>query len=85
MSAVRLRPAGEHALVVELEPGPEVHALAAAVRERWGLAVEEVVPGERSLLVSWRAGSRPLDEMIDGLAALVKSVAQAERLVQAPL
>jgi len=77
MSGVRIMPAGERAVVVELEPGAEVHALAAAVRERWGPAAEEVVPGERSLLVCWSAGGGERRELATALSALAEQVAGA--------
>jgi len=47
---MRLLPSGERALLVELSDLDEVLALAEAVR---GLAgIEDVVPGERTLLVT---------------------------------
>lgn len=59
---MRIRAQGESGIVVELGEAIDdavnarVHALARAVRERLGAAVEEVVPSYRSLLVIHEIG-----------------------------
>lgn len=65
-----VRQAGDLGLLVELGDNAEVHALAAAVRRRWGDALEDVVPGHATLLVTWRPGR----------AALADDAAQLETL-----
>ncbi len=49
---------GDRGYLVELAGNHAVHVLAAAVRDRFGDQVEDVVPGEETLLLRW-AGERP--------------------------
>jgi KipI family sensor histidine kinase inhibitor len=68
---VRLRPAGERGLLVEVEDLETVHRLHAALRELEPPGVVELVPGYRTLLVvaePERAGV--LDELAAGLPEL---------------
>lgn len=51
--APRIRPAGDRAILVELAGNAAVHAAAAMVRERFGGAVQDVVAGHTTLLVTW--------------------------------
>ena len=51
-------PCGDRGYLVELAGNAEVHVLAAAVRDRFGDRVDDVVPGEETLLLRW-AGDRP--------------------------
>jgi KipI family sensor histidine kinase inhibitor len=75
---VRLRPAGERALLVELEDLEAVHRLHAALRRRDPPGVVELVPGYRTLLVvadPARAGA--LDELAAALPGLELPPAEA--------
>jgi KipI family sensor histidine kinase inhibitor len=68
---VRLRPAGERGLLVEVESLELVHRLHAALRELGQPGVAELVPGYRTLLVvadPERAGT--LDELAARLPGL---------------
>ena len=64
-------PCGDRGYLVELAGNQEVHVLAAAVRDRFADQVEDVVPGEETLLLRW-AGDRPpvVAELRAQLAAL---------------
>jgi KipI family sensor histidine kinase inhibitor len=68
---VNLRPAGERALLVEVEELETVHRLHAALRELDPPGVVELVPGYRTLLVV-ADPERPevLDELAGGLPEL---------------
>ena len=70
----RLRAAGDQAVLIEVGDNREALDLAAAVRSQLGAAVEDVVPGHRTLLVTWPAGGgdpstellRLLESPVDG-------------------
>jgi len=66
-----LRRAGDRAFLIGLTENREVHRLAAAVRAHFGAAVEDVVPGEETLLISWRDRPPTRPELAAVLAALV--------------
>lgn len=68
-----LRPVGDHAVLLELADNDAVQSLAAGARSRWGADLAEVVPGERTLLLSWR-GSRP---GLTGIQAELSQLADA--------
>jgi KipI family sensor histidine kinase inhibitor len=75
---VRLRPAGERGLLVEVEELETVHRLHAALRELDPPGVVELVPGYRTLLVlaePERAGL--LDELASRLPSLELPPAEA--------
>lgn len=80
---MRIRAQGEGGIVVELGEAIDdavnarVHALARAVRERLGAAVEEVVPSYRSLLVVH-------DPLRSPRAALVRRLRALAARVEAP-
>ncbi len=57
---MRLRPAGDRAALIELEDNAAAVRLAHALRERDELV--DVVPGHRTVLVTW-AGERPRLEL----------------------
>ena len=59
MSAVEVRPAGERGALVELGDNAAVHALAAALEPLRGSTLEEIVPGDRTLLLVWRDEAPP--------------------------
>jgi KipI family sensor histidine kinase inhibitor len=75
---VNLRPAGERALLVEVEELETVHRLHAALRELDPPGVVELVPGYRTLLVV-ADPERPgvLDELAAGLPELELPPAEA--------
>ena len=75
---MRVRPAGERGLLVEVEDLETVHRLHAALRELDPPGVVELVPGYRTLLVvaePERAGV--LDELAAGLPELELPPAEA--------
>ena len=59
MSGATVRPAGERGALVELADNAAVHALAAALEPRRGDELEEIVPGDRTLLLVWREQAPP--------------------------
>ena len=68
---MRLRPAGERGLLVEVEELETVHRLHAALRDLDPPGVVELVPGYRTLLVVAGPGSAgALDELAAGLPGL---------------
>ena len=82
---MRLLPSGERAVVVELANLDEVLALAEAVREMTG--VEDVVPGERTLLVTV-AVPRDLEAVRRALPAVAggwASIVAVARTVEIPV
>jgi allophanate hydrolase subunit 1 len=56
---VRLQPYGEAALLVDLDPDDPSPAAAAAAARAALPAAQDVVPGDRTLLVTWPAGAPP--------------------------
>ena len=54
-----IRPAGERGALVELEDNAAVHALAAALEPMRGPTLEEIVPGDRTLLLVWTDEAPP--------------------------
>jgi len=56
---VRLLPAGDHAALVEVDDNAAALRLAASLRERGGFV--DVVPGHRTVLVTWDAERPQLD------------------------
>ena len=72
MSAIAVRPAGERGALVELPDNAAVHELAAALEPLRVSALEEIVPGDRSLLLVWRDEAPPA-------AAVERLVAEAGR------
>jgi KipI family sensor histidine kinase inhibitor len=48
-----MRPVGDHAVLLELEDNAAVHVCARLARERYGDQLVEVVPGHRTLLLTW--------------------------------
>ena len=68
---MKLRPAGERGLLVELDDLETVHRLHAALRDLDPPGVVELVPGYRTLLVVAGPGSAgALDELAAGLPEL---------------
>jgi KipI family sensor histidine kinase inhibitor len=65
-----VRPVGDHAFLVEVAENRTVHLLAAAARDRYGDEVEEVVPGEETLLLCWRGRPPALADLADALCQL---------------
>lgn len=61
MSGRTVRRAGDLGLLAELDVNADVHRLAAGARERWGSALEELVPGHTTLLLIWRADGIDID------------------------
>jgi KipI family sensor histidine kinase inhibitor len=49
-----VRPAGDRGFLVEIADNARVHRLAAAARQTFGDGLEDVVPGEVTLLLTWR-------------------------------
>ena len=56
MDAPRVLPAGDRAVLVEVGDTHQALAVAAAIRGRDG--IEDVVPGHRTVLVTWEPGRR---------------------------
>ena len=77
MSAAQVRPAGERGALVELEDNAAVHALAATLEPLRGSELEEIVPGDRTLLLVWRHEAPPA-------AAVERLVADSEQGGPAP-
>ncbi len=69
-SELAVRPVGDHAFLVEVGENRTVHLLAAAARDRYGDEVEEVVPGEETLLLCWRDRPPALADLADALRRL---------------
>ena len=59
MSAPEIRPAGERGALVELADNAAVHALAATLEPLRGSGLEEIVPGDRTLLLVWEEEAPP--------------------------
>jgi KipI family sensor histidine kinase inhibitor len=75
---VRLRPAGERGLLVEVDELETVHRLHAALRDLDPPGVVELVPGYRTLLVvAEPARAGVLDELAAGLPELELPPAEA--------
>jgi KipI family sensor histidine kinase inhibitor len=75
---VRLRPAGERGLLVEVEDLDTVHRLRAALRQLGQPGVVELVPGYRTLLVvADPEGAGTLDELAARLPGLELPPAEA--------
>ena len=72
MSEVEIRPAGERGALVELEDNAAVHALAAALEPRRGSELEEIVPGDCTLLLVWN-GEAPSPAAVQELVAAAES------------
>jgi allophanate hydrolase subunit 1 len=51
-----VRSVGERGILLQLEDNASVHAVASAARERFGDALEEVVPGHLTVLLVWHDG-----------------------------
>jgi KipI family sensor histidine kinase inhibitor len=75
----QLRIVGDRAWLVELPDNAGVHALADAVRGRWDPEIEDVVPGEQTLLISWRSTAPPLAAIEERIGALVGEPAPDQR------
>ena len=81
MSAVQVRPAGERGALVELEDNTAVHALAAALEPLRGAELEEIVPGDHTLLLVWRDEAPPeaaIERLVAGSAREGSAPAAAE-------
>jgi KipI family sensor histidine kinase inhibitor len=48
-----LKPVGDHAVLLELPHNASVHTVADSIRRRYGDQLQEVVPGDRTVLVVW--------------------------------
>jgi KipI family sensor histidine kinase inhibitor len=82
---MRLLPSGERAVLVEVADLGEVLALAGPVRELAG--VEDVVPGERTLLVTVSTPSEldAVRALLADVASHPKPVATSARTVEIPV
>lgn len=72
MSAPEIRPAGERGALVELEDNAAVHALAATLEPLRDSGLEEIVPGDRTLLLVWEETAPPraaIDELVASAGA----------------
>lgn len=72
MSEAKVRPAGERGALVEMEDNAAVHALAAALEPRRGHELEEIVPGDQTLLLVWREAAPPpgaVEALVAGASA----------------
>lgn len=65
-----IRPVGDRAFVVELAENSQVHVLAKAARERLGASLEDVVPGEQTLLLVWKTAPPTASQLADQLATI---------------
>ncbi len=54
-AASPIRPMGDRALLLELEDNEQARRVAAAARERLGTALQDIVPGHRTVLLVWPA------------------------------
>ena len=66
-----VRPAGDGGFLIEVADNARVHILAAAARAEFGERLEDVVPGEQTLLLTWRGRPPPPADLADRLGALV--------------
>ncbi len=73
MAAVRIRPAGERSLLVDLDSMPAVHALWSALRDDPPEGTDDIVAGAASVLVTMRAGCQ-----CRAAAARIRSLLQGE-------
>ncbi len=55
-TSFEIHPAGDRALLLQLDDNASVHAFARAARAHFGDALEEVVPGHVTVLLVWRDG-----------------------------
>jgi KipI family sensor histidine kinase inhibitor len=70
---------GDRGLLVEVAGNAEVHVLAAAARERFGRQLEDVVPGEETVLLRWADRPPAPAELARELASLeLRPAAAAE-------
>ncbi len=67
---MKLRAAGDTAVLVELDDNASVHRYARLVRDCFGARAQEVVPGHLTLLVVWNAGAGDPYELSQELAGL---------------
>jgi KipI family sensor histidine kinase inhibitor len=81
VTARRVRPVGDRALLVEVEGTDAVHAAVAAVRARRDPRVADVVAGDRTVLVVWR--EPPVDPAV--LEGSAPPAAHAARRVTVPV
>jgi KipI family sensor histidine kinase inhibitor len=65
-----VRAFGDRGFLVELADNPQVHLLAAAARDRFGPQLEDVVPGEETLLLRWAGPPPAVAELTRELASL---------------
>ncbi len=66
-----VRPAGDRGFLVEVGENHRVHLLAAAARDRFAQRVEDVVPGEETLLLCFAERPPTLAEVAAEVNALV--------------
>ena len=72
MNGPEIRPAGERGALVELADNAAVHALAATLEPLRGSGLEEIVPGDRTLLLVWEDEAPPeraIEELVAGAGA----------------
>jgi allophanate hydrolase subunit 1 len=68
-AAPGLRRAGDRGVLIEVADNQRALELAEAFRARLGDVLEDVVPGHRTLLVTWRAGAAdPTGDLLDEAA-----------------
>ena len=65
-----IRRVGDRAFLIELAENSQVHVLAGAVRDRFGASLEDVVPGEQTLLLVWKTTPPTADQLTDQLATI---------------
>jgi KipI family sensor histidine kinase inhibitor len=65
-----VRRAGDRGFLVEVGDNRRVHVLAAAARTEFGGGLEDVVPGEDTLLLTWRVEPPQLADLSARLGAI---------------
>jgi KipI family sensor histidine kinase inhibitor len=63
-------PVGDRGYLVEVGDNRRVHLLAAAARRRFGSELEDIVPGEETLLLCWDGRPPRLADLLDELRTL---------------
>lgn len=74
---MRFLPAGDRALLVELDTLAQTMALFQALQGRWPAGVEDVVPAARTVLLSLESGAVPFGQVAAEVQTLAASLARA--------
>ena len=84
---MRFLPAGDRALLIELDDLPQALALLAALESEPIAGIDDLVPGARTLLILYRPSALLRDELIEriGRLRLDKPAARVEGRIEIPV